>query len=59
MSYLYYTPINIKVNTMIPFKQIIQEQEENTDFEETFIQVSPEDHEELLKIKKELDGDEE
>ena len=23
---------------MIPYKQIIQEQEENTDFEETFIQ---------------------
>ena len=41
----------------IPFKQIEQEQEDDTDFDETWIEVGEEAHEELLKIKEELEED--
>ena len=41
---------------MIPYKQIIQEQEENTDFEETFIQETiKEINSKSTEIKNEQD----
>ena len=42
---------------MIPFKHILQEQEESTDFEETFVHtVSPDEDDDLDIIEPEEDN---
>ena len=43
---------------MIPFKHILQEQEENTDFEETFVYtVSPDEDDDLDIIEPDEEED--
>ena len=43
---------------MIPFKNILQEQEENTDFEETFVHtVSPDEDDDLDIIEPDEEED--
>jgi hypothetical protein len=40
---------------MIPYKQILQEIEDVNDFEDTWVKVEEKSHQELLKIKEELE----